>query len=78
MATMINTASIPDVRRYEVIHPLDDVAESKCSVEGLGNMHMSRCVKFSLYTLRGYLVSMGLLVGYRLLTLAGVFGHHIH
>ena len=63
---------------FEVIHPLDDVAEEKCSPEGLGRMHMSRSVKVSLYALRGYLLTMGLLVAYRLLTLAGALGHHAH
>ena len=45
--------------------------------EGLGRMHMSRSVKASLYALRGYLLTMGLLVGYRLLTLADSLGHHV-
>ncbi len=73
MATLMNTATHTETRRIEVIHPLNDVAEEKCSPEGLGQMHMSGAVKASLYTLRGYLLTMGLLVGYRLLTLAG---HH--
>jgi len=41
-------------------------------------MPMSGSVKLSLYALRGYLVLIGLMVGYRVLTLAGVFGHHAH
>lgn len=77
MATVLNTkGQIDDVRRYEVVHPLDDVAEVKCSVDGLGNMKMSRSVKLSLYALRGYLISMGLLVAYRLVTLALSLPHH--
>lgn len=75
MATIM-TAESP--RRFDVIHPLDDVREVKRSPEGLGQMHMSGSVKLSLYTLRGYLVSMGMLVGYRMLTLAGSIGHHVH
>ena len=78
MATIVNTATACEARIFEVIHPLDDVTEEKCSPEGLGQMHMSRSVKVSLYTLRGYLLTMGLLVAYRLLNLAGVLGHHAH
>ncbi|MBV9849054.1 MAG: hypothetical protein JO250_05120 [Armatimonadetes bacterium] len=78
MATILSeaTGAQGKARAFEVIHPLDDVAEEKCSPEGLGRMHMSRSVRWSLYALRGYLLTMGLLVAYRLLTLAGVLGHH--
>ncbi len=62
---------------FHVVHPLDDVAEEKCSPEGLGEMHMGRSTKLALYTLRGYLASMGLLVAYRLLTLSGALAHHV-
>ena len=75
MATMMNTVKVNANRKYVVIHPLDDVAEEKCSVDGLGQMHMTKSVKLSLYTLRGYLITMVLLVGYRLITLAGSMAH---
>ena len=65
-------------RDLQVVHPLDDVAEEKRSPEGLGEMPMSASVRLSLYALRGYLVTIGLMVGYRVLTLAGTFGHHLH
>jgi len=39
---------------------------------------MSASVRLSLYALRGYLVLSGLMVGYRVLTLAGTSGHHPH
>ena len=60
---------------FEVIHPLDDVAEVKHSPEGLGPMHMSGSVKYSLYALRGYLILMGCMVVYRVIQLAT---HHPH
>ena len=78
MAVLVNEARIVNTRPLQVIHPLDDVAEQKRSPEGLGEMPMSASVKYSLYALRGYLVLIGLMVSYRVLALAGTFGHHAH
>ena len=78
MATIITSAGITDHRAFQVVHPLDDVAEEKRSPAGLGQMHMTPSVKLSLYALQGYLLLIGLTVGYRVLTLAGIFGHHVH
>ena len=78
MATLMIDAQTTDTRHLQVVHPLDDVAEEKCSPVGLGRMPMSASVKVSLYALQGYLVLIGLAVGYRVLTLAGVFGPHLH
>ena len=75
---MAATMTKAHTHNLRVIHPLDDIAEEKRSPEGLGEMPMSGSVKLSLYALRGYLVLIGLMVGYRVLTLAGVFGHHAH
>ncbi len=58
------------------VHPLDDVPEEKCSVEGKGLLHMSRSVKASLVTLRIYLLLILALSVYRLVDLLGLFGHH--
>lgn len=57
---------------YVVVHPLDDLPEEKCSVEGLGLMPLSRSVKYSLLSLRLYLLLMGGLVLYRALQETGV------
>ena len=57
---------------FQVIHPLADLEEEKRSPEGLGPMKMSKSVKLSLMALRAYLVLIGLLVAYHVLTLA----HH--
>lgn len=76
MAVLMN--ELKNEQTFHVIHPLDDIAEEKCSLDGLGEMRMGRSTRLSLYTLRGYLVTMGLLVAYRLLTLTGAFAHHPH
>jgi hypothetical protein len=69
MATMQNSFA-PEY--FEVIHPLDDVAEQKCSSEGLGHISMTPAVRISLRVLRGYLILMTLMLGYHVLDLAGV------
>ncbi len=60
--------------RFFVVHPLDDVPEKKFDASQLGPMPMTRSVRLSLMTLRGYLILMVILVGYRALDLAGLFG----
>ena len=69
MATMRVT---PEVNEFRVFHPLDDVAEQKCSSTGLGRIAMTRPVRISLGVLRGYLIVMTLMLGYHVLDLAGV------
>jgi hypothetical protein len=58
---------------FNVIHPLNDVPEQKCSSEGLGRIAMTRPVRICLGVLRGYLIAMTLMLGYHVLDLAGVF-----
>ncbi len=60
--------------RYIVVHPLDDVLEEKIDTEALGPMPMTASVKWSLLSLRGYLILMFVLVLYHVLQLAGLFG----
>ena len=60
---------------FELVHPLDDVPEEKHSPHGLGPMKMTTSVRLSLIALRTYLIIMGLLVLYSVLSQAGVFGH---
>jgi hypothetical protein len=57
---------------FNVIHPLNDVPEQKCSTEGLGRIRMTRAVRISLGVLRAYLIVMSLMLGYHVLELAGV------
>lgn len=56
---------------YVVVHPLDDRPEEKINTETLGPMPMTRSVKYSLMSLRGYLVLMILMVAYHVLHLWG-------
>jgi hypothetical protein len=63
-----------ELNRYIVVHPLDDVPEEKVDTEALGPMPMTRSVKWSLVSLRAYLLLMIALVFYRVLALAGLFG----
>jgi hypothetical protein len=60
--------------RYVVVHPLDDLPEAKVDTEALGPMPMTPSVKWSLISLRAYLLCMIALVFYRVLGLAGLFG----
>jgi hypothetical protein len=55
---------------YLVIHPLDDVLETKVDTEALGPMPMTRSVRYSLLSLRAYLILMVLLVVYHVVMLA--------
>jgi hypothetical protein len=57
---------------FRVIHPLDDVAEQKCSTEGLGKIRITRAVRVSLGILRAYLILMTLMLGYHVLDLSGL------
>jgi len=59
---------------YLVVHPLDDEPEVKVDTEGLGPMPMTRVVKWSLISLRAYLILMLGLVVFHVLGLAGLFG----
>ncbi len=59
---------------FTILHPLDETPEEKVDTEHLGPMRMTKTVRVCLYTLRGYLAFMMLLVLYHVLDLAGVFG----
>lgn len=60
---------------FELVHPLDDSPEEKHDPMRLGPMHMTTSVRFSLMTLRAYLILMMLLVLYSVLHQSGIFGH---
>ena len=57
---------------FSVVHPLDDQPEEKVDTERLGPMRMTRTVRVCLLALRGYLLLMFGLLGFRVLQLAGV------
>ena len=69
MATLNVT---PNMNEFRVIHPLDDIAEQKCSSEGLGKIKMTRAVRISLGVLRAYLILMTLMLGYHVIDLSGL------
>jgi hypothetical protein len=57
---------------FSIVHPLDDEPEEKVDTEHLGPMQMTRTVRICLLALRGYLLLMFGLLGFRVLQLAGV------
>ena len=74
---MKNKNSISEVlsrqeeKSYLVIHPLDDIEEQKMDPTRLGPMKMTPAVRFSLLSLRVYLILMILMLLYHVLDLAG-------
>jgi hypothetical protein len=57
---------------FSVVHPLDDAPEEKVDTEQLGPMQMTKTVRICLFALRGYLLLMLGMLGFRVLQLAGV------
>lgn len=57
---------------FSIVHPLDDKPEEKVDTEHLGPMQMTKTVLICLFALRGYLLLMFGLLGFRVLQLAGV------
>ncbi len=70
-ATEIAEVDQQERRGYTIIHPLDDQPEQKVETKHLGPMRMTRTVRICLYVLRGYLLLMFGLLGFRVLQLAG-------
>jgi hypothetical protein len=56
---------------FSVVHPLDDAPEEKVDTENPGPMHMTGTMRICLFALRGYLLLMFGLLGFRVLQLAG-------
>ena len=71
----VTITEVPE-NHFVVVHPLDDAPEQEVDTSVLAPMSMTASVKFSLMTLRGYLVLMMLLVLYHVMDLAGTFGGH--
>ena len=57
---------------FAVLHPLDVEPEQKLDTEHLAPMRMTRTVRICLFALRGYLLLMFGLLGFRVLQLARV------
>lgn len=75
---MIALKNDRQIQEFVVIHPLYDEPEQKMSGVELGRMPMSTPVRVSLLLLRCYLIVMFMMLGFHILDLAGVFGHHVH
>jgi hypothetical protein len=71
-ATLMDLETRMETRKdhFVVVHPLDDVRETKVDTEALGPMPMTRTVRLSLLSLRAYLILMVLLVVYHVVMLA--------
>jgi hypothetical protein len=74
---MIALKNPTEIEKFVVIHPLFDEPEQKCDPTDLGRIKMSRSVRSCLFVLRGYLMVMGVMLGYHMLDLAGVVGQHV-
>lgn len=57
---------------FLVVHPLDDAPEEKVNTEHLGPMRMTKTIRICLFALRGYLLLMFGLLGFRVLQMAGM------
>jgi hypothetical protein len=68
----LDDATADPRRPYLVVHPLDDVPEEKIDTEHPGPMQMTKTVRLCLFALRGYLLVMFGLPGFRVLQLAHV------
>lgn len=55
---------------FYVVHPLDDLPEEKVKSDHLPPLRMTRTVRWSLFTLRAYLIIMMLLLVYHVVDLA--------
>ncbi len=62
-----------DIDSYLVIHPLFDTPEQKVDTNTAKPLKMSKTVKWSLISLRVYLIIMIGLSFYRVMVLAGIF-----
>ncbi len=69
MATLHNSYACEGFR---VVHPLNDTPEQKCATDGIGPIAITPGVRISLIVLRGYLVLMTAMLGWRVLELAGL------
>ena len=72
LTTEFDEMTEQEQRVFTVVHPLDDEPETKVYTEHLGPMQMTKTVRVCLFALRGYLLVMFGLLGFRVLQLAGV------
>lgn len=58
---------------YLIVHPLFDEPEEKIDIDAAGPLVLTKSVKWSLVTLRAYLIVMIGLAFYRSMVIAGLF-----
>jgi hypothetical protein len=78
MTFKANTRTFEEAQRHPhlVVHPLFDEPEEKVDTVDIQPMQLTRTVRFSLLTLRAYLIVMAVMLVYHFLDLAGILGHH--
>ena len=78
MTISTDTRVFEETQRHPhlVVHPLFDEPEEKVDIVNIPPMQLTRTVKFSLLTLRAYLIAMAVMLAYHFLDLAGILGHH--
>ena len=67
LTTELEELTREEKRLFTVVHPLDDAPEEKVDTEHLGPMQVTRTVRICLLALRGYLLFMFSLLGFRVL-----------
>jgi len=59
-------------QNFSVVHPLFDKPEKKLNPESVGQMKMTKSVRYSLMVLRLYLICMIVVAFYRTFVIAGI------
>ena len=67
LTTELEELTRGEKRLFAVVHPLDDAPEEKVDTDHLGPMPMTRTVRICLFALRGYVLFMFSLLGFRVL-----------
>ncbi len=76
MTISTDTRVFAEAQRHPhlAVHPLFDEPEEKVDLVNIPPMQLTRTVKFSLLTLRAYLIVMAVMLVYHFLDLAGILG----
>ena len=59
-------------QKFSVVHPLFDKPDKKLNPESVGQIKMTKSVRYSLVVLRVYLIGMMVLASYRTFVMAGI------
>jgi hypothetical protein len=72
VTTELDDMTVEEMTFFSIVHPVDDAPEKKVGTENLGSMQMTKTMRICLFALRGYLLLMFGLLGFRVLQLAGL------